>query len=68
MALQIVVAAEGLDALIALEWAFRLWLWLVMTIDHSVATIALANAHAGNHGHLAAGLMHVGHDGAAHSR
>lgn len=64
MTLEVVVAAEGLDALVALEGALRLGRRLgVVPVDH-VSVVALG--HAGHHGHLGAGLVHVGHDGAAH--
>lgn len=57
MALQVVVAAEGLGALIALERLLRRGN-AVVVVSHAVAAVAL-QTHAANHG-----LM--GHDGAAH--
>lgn len=66
VALQVVVATKGLDALVALEGPFRLWLWLIVAVDHGVTTVALPNSHSRNHGHLATGLVHIRHDGPAH--
>lgn len=65
VALQIVVAAEGLGALIALEGLLGLGSSLA-AVHHAVVVVAV-NSHAAHHGHLAARLVHVGHDGAAHA-
>lgn len=49
VALQIVIATKGLDALVALEGPFRLRLWGIVAVDHSVTTVALPNSHPRNH-------------------
>lgn len=66
MTLQVVIAAERLDALIALEGALRLGRSGSVAVDHLTAIALVVVAHAGNHGHLAARLVHVGHHSAAH--
>lgn len=62
--LQVVVAAEGLHALVALEGTLRLSSGLVsvVTVHHMLSAVVLANSHTRNHGHLATWLVDVGHD------
>lgn len=62
--LEIVIAAEGLDALVALEGSLRLSL-RGLVVHHLAAVLGLTVAGAEER-HLAAGLVHVRHDGAAH--
>lgn len=58
VALEIVVAAERLNTLIALEGSFRLGLGLAVLAIHHVRTVALRN-HTRHHGHLTSRLVHI---------
>lgn len=69
VAFQVVVSVEALRALVAFEWTVVLRclrLVVVHVLQGAVATVEWWD-HAGHpvdHGHLAVGLMDVGHDGA----
>ena len=68
VSLQIVVAIEGLWALIALERAVVWWglaLWVVPV--HLVRMLGVAlHVHSAYQGHLVSRIVHVGHDGTGH--
>lgn len=62
--LQVVIAAERLHALVALERTLGLSSGLVsvVAVHHVLSAVVLANAHTRNHGHLATWLVDVRHD------
>lgn len=60
---QVVVAAERLHALVALEGTLGLSSrWVSVAVHHMLSAVVLTNSHARNHGHLATWLVDVGHD------
>jgi hypothetical protein len=72
VALQIVVPVEALRALVALEGPVVLLLLLLLAVVsvHVLAAhgVAVLHVHAPDERHLAAWLVHVGHDGPRHGR
>lgn len=72
VSLKIVVAIEGLWALVTLEWSVILLLLLPwMRYIHIVAHVLLRIAwhvHSAHHLHLVAGTVHIGHDRTTHRR
>lgn len=70
VALQVVVPVEALGALVALERTVVLLLLLLLAVVavhvlHPTAhLVRVLHAHAAHEGHLAAGAVYVGHDGA----